>query len=165
MEAYIPQIIATGIATLALLLSRFITHKLIMQYGNLLQKSEIRRIHMKRVIFILLNITFVLIVAIIWGVQPHNLLLGLSSIFAVIGVALFAQWSILSNITAGIIMFFTPPFRIGTRIHIIDKDIPITATIESINAFYTHIRTNENELIVLPNNIFLQKIVSVKEEG
>jgi small-conductance mechanosensitive channel len=74
---------------------------------------------------------------------------------------MFAQWSILSNITAGIIMFFSAPYSVGDRIHLIDKDLPIKATIENIQTFYTHIRTDENELIVIPNNLFLQKIVSV----
>ncbi len=164
MEIYIPQIIATAISILLLVLSRYILNKLLGKYGLLIQKSESRMLQMRRVIFILLNITFLFIIAIIWGVDPKNLLIGLSSIFAIIGVALFAQWSILSNITAGIIMFFTAPFRIGDRIRIIDKDIPIEAIIENIHTFYTHIRTDDNELIVLPNNLFLQKIVSVRKE-
>jgi len=165
MEEYIPQIIATGIAIVLLILSKFITKKLILQYSQLMHKTAGNRmLQVQRIIDIILNITFIFIVAIIWGVRPHNLMLGLSSIFAIIGVAFFAQWSILSNITAGIIMFFTAPFRIGDRIHILDKDIPIIATIENIQTFYTHIRTDENELIVIPNNLFLQKIVSVKDD-
>jgi len=164
MEIYIPQIIATVIAILFLSFSRYVIRKLIARYGLVLQKSETRMLQMKRVIFILLNITFAFVLAIIWGVDPKNLLVGLSSIFAIIGVAMFAQWSILSNVTAGIIMFFTAPFRIGDKIKIIDKDIPITATLENIHTFYTHIRTDDDELIVLPNNLFLQKIVSIKKE-
>jgi small-conductance mechanosensitive channel len=62
-------------------------------------------------------------------------------------------------------MFFNAPFRIGDRIRIIDKDIPILATIESIQTFYTHIRTGDDELIVIPNNLFLQKIVSIKKDS
>lgn len=165
MEIYIPQIIATVISILLLVLSRYILNKLLERYGLLIQKSEARMLQMRRVIFILLNITFIFIIAIIWGLDPRNLLIGLSSIFAVIGVAFFAQWSILSNITAGIIMFFTAPYRIGDRISIIDKDLPINATIENIHTFYTHIRTDEDELIVLPNNLFLQKIVAVRKEN
>ncbi|MCD8073198.1 MAG: mechanosensitive ion channel family protein, partial [Alistipes sp.] len=86
------------------------------------------------------------------------------SILALLGVALFALWSILSNITAGIIMFFGAPFRIGDEITIIDKDTPIDAVIENIHGFYTHIRTPDNRLIVIPNNLFLQKIVSIKNQ-
>ncbi|MDH6358505.1 mechanosensitive ion channel domain-containing protein [Parabacteroides sp. PF5-9] len=163
MNVYIPQIVASGIAVVLLPLSRYVSYKLIVKYGQLIQMPQQRILQVKQVVSILLNILFIFTIAIVWGVQPHNILLGLSSVFAVIGVAFFAQWSILSNITAGLILFFTAPFRVGDQIHIIDKDIPIIATIENIQTFYTHIRTIEGELIVIPNNLFLQKIVSVKK--
>jgi small-conductance mechanosensitive channel len=164
IEAYFLQIVASGVVVLLLIIAKYISKKLIKKYTQLLHKPELRAMQMKQIMNILLNILFVFIIAIIWGLDPRNLLLGLSSVFAVIGVAMFAQWSILSNITAGIIMFFSAPYSVGDRIHLIDKDLPIKATIENIQTFYTHIRTDENELIVIPNNLFLQKIVSVIEE-
>ena len=88
-----------------------------------------------------------------------------TSILTVIGVAFFAQWSILSNITAGIIVFFSSPFRIGDTIKILDKDYPIEAKIIDIKSFYTLLKTEEGEQISLPNNLLLQKgIVIVSEE-
>lgn len=163
MKAYLPQIIATAIVIVLLPVLRFIISKLVTKSGLIIQMPLPRILQVKRVMLILLNILFIFTLAIIWGVRPDNLLIGLSSIFAVIGVALFAQWSILSNITAGIIMFFTAPFRVGDKIQIVDKDVPITATIENIHTFYTDIRTDDNELIVIPNNLFLQKIVAIKK--
>ncbi len=160
LEQYLPQIIASAIVIALLPISKYITKKITMQYSLIMRKSELRLSQVKQVIFTILNIIFVFLIAVIWGVQPENLLIALSSIFAVIGVALFAQWSILSNVTAGIIMFFTAPFRIGDTIHIIDKDLPIDATIENIKGFYTYLRTEKGELIVIPNNLFLQKMVS-----
>ncbi|MCD8261777.1 MAG: mechanosensitive ion channel family protein [Bacteroides sp.] len=157
LEVYIPQIIASVIALLLLWASKYLVHKLIIKYGRLFQKSEIRRRQIRQICSILLNILFLFILAIIWGLEPRNLVIGLSSVFAVIWVAFFAQWSILSNVTAGIIMYFSAPFRIGDHIRIIDKDIPIQAIIENIHTFYTHIRTDEGELIVIPNSLFLQK--------
>lgn len=165
IKLYIPQLIASILAILLLVFSKYLTRKLIRKYAEILHKSEQRMLQIKQIISILLNVIFVFLIAVIWGVQPHNLLIGLSSVFAVIGVALFAQWSVLSNITAGILMFFTAPFRVGDRIRLVDKDLPIDAVIENIQAFYTHIRTEENELIVLPNNLFLQKIVLIKTES
>ncbi len=164
IEQYLFQIILSAVVIILLPVSRYITRKIVSKYGRLVQMQDIRIEQVKRILSILLNITFLFMIAIIWGVNPNNLLLSLSSIFAIIGVAMFAQWSMLSNITAGLIMFFTAPFRIGDRIHIIDKDYPIIATIESIQTFYTHIRTDDNELIVMPNNLFLQKIVSIKKD-
>ncbi|MDR2921274.1 MAG: mechanosensitive ion channel family protein [Tannerella sp.] len=163
IKDYLLQTVASVIVLILLPFLKLLARKLISKYGKLVQIQDVRIKQMKQVISILMNFTFIFIIAIIWGVKPNNILLGLSSIFAIIGVAMFAQWSMLSNITAGIIMFFTAPFRIGDRIHIIDKDIPIVATIESIQTFYTHIRTEEKELIVIPNNLFLQKIVSIKK--
>lgn len=143
--------------------SKYIIGKLIRKYGFLTLKSESRTMHIIRVINMLINFSCILLIAIVWGVQPQNMLVAMSSIFAVIGVAMFAQWSLLSNITAGIIIFFTTPFRIGDFIHIMDKDTPISATIENILTFHTYLRTDEGELIIVPNSLFLQKTVSVSK--
>jgi small-conductance mechanosensitive channel len=65
---------------------------------------------------------------------------------------MFAQWSILSNITSGI-LFFSFPFKIDIiRIH--DKDFPIVAEIEDIRAFHVALKTKEGEMIIYPNNFF-----------
>ncbi|MBB4037723.1 small-conductance mechanosensitive channel [Dysgonomonas hofstadii] len=164
MEFFLPQIVATVITVISIPLSKYILRKIIEKYNSVTLKSEVRTTHVVRVINILINITAITILAIIWGVRPHNMLLAMSSVFAVIGVAFFAQWSILSNVTAGMIIYFTTPFRIGDHIHILDKDLPINATIENILTFYTYLRTEEDELIVIPNSLFLQKMVSMGKE-
>lgn len=163
MYQYIPQIIASAVVILSVPVSKYITRKLIRKSGILRLRNENRIAHIIRVIYILINFTSVIALTIIWGVQPQHMLVAMSSIFAVIGVAMFAQWSMLSNITAGIIIFFTTPFRIGDEIKILDKDTPIVATIEDILTFHTHLRTSEGELVIVPNSLFLQKIVSVGE--
>ncbi len=96
-----------------------------------------------------------------WGVDPKDVAWLFSSTFAVIGVALFAIWSVLSNITSGVIMFFSFPFKIGDKIEIHDKDFPIIAIIEDIRAFQIHLRNEKNELITYPNNLILQKSVKL----
>ena len=74
---------------------------------------------------------------------------------------MFAQWSILSNITSGIILFFFFPFKIGDVIKIHDKDFPIQAEIEDINAFHVNLKTIDGERITYPNNLLLQKGISI----
>ncbi len=167
VKEYLPQIIASVFIILLTPLSKYISRKIITKYGQLTLKAEARIFQIIQVINILINFVCVVALAIIWGVQPQNMLVAVSSIFAVIGVALFAQWSILSNITAGIIIFFSMPFRIGDKIHILDKDTPIEAIIENVLTFHTYLRTMDGEQIIIPNSLFLQKIVSVgkpKEE-
>lgn len=72
-----------------------------------------------------------------------------------------AQWSILSNITSGIILFFSYPFKIGDTIQIHDKDFPIIAEIDDIGAFYISMITKEGELVIYPNSLVLQKGISI----
>lgn len=96
-----------------------------------------------------------------WGVDPKDVAWLFSSTFAVIGVALFAIWSVLSNITSGVIMYFSFPFKIGDKIEIHDKDFPIVAIIEDIRAFQIHLRNDKDELITYPNNLILQKSVKL----
>ncbi len=85
----------------------------------------------------------------------------MSSVFAVIGIGFFAQWSILTNITSGVIMFFTFPYKIGDYIKIHDKDFPYEGFIEDIKAFHMIIRTGKNEIITYPNSLLMQKGVSI----
>ena len=146
-----------------LLVIQFVLKKAANKVGK---KSEIN-ITRTRLMFKYINILILLIAAFLlafaWGVGLTDLSLIFSSVFAVIGVALFAIWSILSNITSGIIMFFSFPYKIGDTIKIHDKDLPIEAEIEDIKAFHLHLRTSDGELITYPNNLILQKAVSLIE--
>jgi small-conductance mechanosensitive channel len=106
------------------------------------------------ILFVLITILFS-----VWGVDKKNIFIALSSVFAVIGVALFAQWSILSNITAGLVIYFSLKLKIGDRIKI--QDLTETVTITDIKTFYILLKTDNGEKIIYPNNIILQKAISV----
>ncbi len=54
----------------------------------------------------LLNILFVIFIILMWGVDTTQLFGFVGAAITFIGVAFFAQWSVLSNFTAGVIMFF-----------------------------------------------------------
>jgi small-conductance mechanosensitive channel len=105
-----------------------------------------------------------LIETFIFGAQLKDLALLFSSVFAVIGIALFAIWSILSNITSGVIMFFSFPYKVGDKIQIHDKDFPIEAIIEDIRAFQLHLRLDNGNLVTYPNNLMLQKAVTLVQK-
>ena len=111
-----------------------------------------------KIISILIYITVLVVIAFIWGVDEKQLLIYISSFLTILGIAFFAQWSILSNITAGIILFVNYPVKIGDSITIIEKDSVnnITGDIKDIGAFFITLRTAENDLITLPNSIILQ---------
>jgi small-conductance mechanosensitive channel len=101
----------------------------------------------------------IVVVCLLLGLGYSEVSVFLSSIFAVVGVGLFAQWSILSNITASMIIFFGFPYRIGDRIKIADKDDDMCGVIEEISMFHVILRRDDGNLITYPNSMLLQKAV------
>lgn len=161
--AHLPQIIATAITIIVTLVVRSVLFKLLRKYmvGNHV-RSRIEPV-LRGISIVLKSLAFLVIIT-IWGVDKQNILVTLSSVFAIIGVALFAQWSVLSNVTAGLIIFFNSPLSIGDKIRILDKDFPMEAVIVNIKTFYTHLRTDDGALHVYPNTLLLQKGISIVED-
>ncbi len=111
-------------------------------------------------------VLLIILAFLVMGIEYSQVSLFLSSVFAVIGVALFAQWSILSNITASLIIFFAFPYRVGDRVKVVDKDDDISGVIEEISLFHVLIKKGD-DLITYPNSMILQKAVikvSAKDE-
>ena len=101
----------------------------------------------------------IVITCLLLGLGYSEVSVFLSSIFAVVGIGLFAQWSILSNITASMIIFFGFPYRIGDRIKIADRDEDMCGIIEEISMFHVILRRDDGNLITYPNSMLLQKAV------
>ena len=163
------ELIWTTIGLTSLLIFKFITAAAVKKIGKLRQFNSARsRLVNKYVSFGLIALAIALGI-LIWGVNLKEIGLIFSSLFAVLGVALFAIWSILSNVTAGIILFLNFPFKIGDRIKILDKEIEYAGNylIEDIRAYHIHLRMDNGELMTYPNNLMLQKavvLVTVSED-
>src|SRR5690606_36495065 len=106
------QLIETFIVLGVYVLIRVISNKTI---GRTVRKSLMQKTRGKvmkkglNAIILLVAFTFLFF---IWGVNQSELIVFIGSFLAVLGVAFFAQWSILSNITAGIIIFFSHPVKL-----------------------------------------------------
>lgn len=105
-------------------------------------------------------VMFIGLSAVVLDIGFGDISLFLSSIFAVLGVALFAQWSILSNLTASVLIFFFFPYRIGDKIQVLEKDADIRGKIIDITMFHVLIRHEDGDEISYPNNMILQKGVA-----
>jgi small-conductance mechanosensitive channel len=162
---YSKQIITTGIVTVVLTVIRYFSVKLIKKYSIKSEVLEYRKNLVIKYISVFFTTLFFIGLIIIWGVNTDDLFLTISSVLTVIGVALFAQWSILSNITSGFIVLFSFPFKIGDTIKVHDKDFPIEGEIISIHTFYTLVKTLDGELVTYPNSLFLQKGISTPKKS
>ncbi|WP_417360647.1 mechanosensitive ion channel domain-containing protein [Galbibacter sp.] len=154
------QLLYTLITVAIIILVRYIIYKTVKRVGKLGEIDPNRTRLIYKYFNFFITAIGIFIISIYWGVNIDDLGWFISSAFAVIGVAFFAVWSILSNVTAGIILFFSFPFKIGDRIRIQDKDFPTEGFIEDIRAFHIHIRSDDGELLTYPNNLLLQKGVA-----
>ncbi|WP_448827003.1 mechanosensitive ion channel domain-containing protein, partial [Capnocytophaga bilenii] len=128
-QKYLYQMIATIVALVIFMILRYLVNTIIDNIGKTSEFAESRTQLVKKYIDYFIYMLALLVIISIWGIKPEQIFLFISSVLTVIGVAFFAQWSILSNITAGIILFFSSPFKIGNVIKIMDKDYPIEAKI------------------------------------
>lgn len=144
------------LAFVAYFLCVHFTSASIQRIGQKNQVSLYRIKYITKTANIAIAVLFVFIIVNISGIEYSQISIFLSSVFAVIGIALFAQWSILSNITASLIIFFSFPYRVGDKIRIIDGDDDIYGVIQEIALFHVLIK-REKELITYPNSLILQK--------
>ena len=161
IEKYQLQLLETAIIIAFLLLINFIFRKWSTRSTNKLHLAAERH----KITIRIINAATILIGAItlagIWGLNQEELFVFFTSTLTVLGIAFFAQWSILSNITSGILLFFNHPLHIGDTIKIIDKDLPVEGVLKDITVFFMHVETIDGEYITIPNSVVTQKIISI----
>jgi small-conductance mechanosensitive channel len=158
---YKEEIIYTCILLFVLIIIRTIIVITVKRIGKRSGTTEARAGLIGRYATVTLVLIALLIEAFILGAEAREVSVIFSSVFAVIGIGLFAIWSILSNITSGVIMFFSFPYKVGDKIKIHDKDYPVEAIIEDIRAFQLILREDNGDLVTYPNNLILQKAVTL----
>jgi small-conductance mechanosensitive channel len=161
MENHKIQILETLAIILFYIVSYFITKTII---NNALKNTQLQRARRKIIIkavnlFIL--ITVLILLAGVWGLQQNEIAVFASTILTVLGIAFVAQWSLLSNITASILLFFNHPLKLGDTISVLDKEYPVEGEIAELTYFYVHLKTKNGDLITIPNSIFIMKTVSI----
>lgn len=137
-------------------LLRNITHR----FGERNGMRPNRIAYVNKTIQITLGLISLGLISLILGVNYGELSIFVSSAFAILGVALFAQWSILSNITASVLIFFGFPYHLGDRVRVIEAgDERIEGEILDISLFCITIRDDDGNVATYPNNLLLQRPV------
>jgi small-conductance mechanosensitive channel len=126
--------------------------------GGFRSEQVTKAYHMVRLVTATLTIAVILL---FWGIDFSGLLIFSTSIVTLLGVALFASWSILSNITSFFIMLFHASFRRGNYLRIIDGDNYIEGYIAELGLMNTKLTTSNNEHVIYPNNLLLARPIFV----
>lgn len=149
--------IFTAVLIVATVVAIIVVKSIIKKFSKLKAIDANRRKVVLNLCYMLIYLLAGIVGAIIWGVDLRQFTVFISSVLAVVGIGFFAQWSILSNLTASVILFFSHPVRIGDRIRILDKDFEWIGRVTDITGFYVFITTDRGEYITLPNSLVMQK--------
>ncbi len=164
-ESYKTELIQSAVTFIILIVTHLLISYFVRQFSERKNKVKKRANLIMKYVDAFLILIALLVAVLIWGIEVKEIGVFASSIFALIGIGFFAQWSVLSNLTSGVIVFFTYPYKIGDRIKIHDKDFPIIAIIEDIKAFHLSLRTDDGGLHTYPNSLVLQKGITLVEAG
>ncbi len=155
------QIIEVILTVVVYVATHLLIHKSIDSIIAQNTSAKTRAKIIKKALLVIVFFIFVIVISSIFGVDQSELFVFIGSVLTVIGIALFAQWSILSNITAGVIIFFSHNAKLDDTIIILDKDYEVEGRISDIGLFFILIKTHDTQ-ITIPNNVFLQKMVKSK---
>lgn len=117
-----------------------------------------RAVFVAKVLRVVLLVTLVLLLIGIWGFSMETIWIFMSGLLGLIAIGFVAVWSLLSNIVAGVLLFFTNPFRIGETVTFVGEEM--TGEVEDITLMYVTLRSGEDVLRV-PNNLFFQKSLRI----
>jgi len=157
------QVIETLVLLGIYVIAFFVTKSFI---NNTLKKTELQRARRKMIIktiHLFTSLGILILLAGVWGLNQNEIAVFASTVLTALGIAFFAQWSLLSNITSSIILFFNHPLKLGDTIKILDKEYPFEGEITELTYFFIHLKTTNGEIITVPNSIILQKSVALIE--
>lgn len=138
-------------------ISRGIILRLITRHARNQNLDESRMLYVKKITGLINLVVFIALFGFTWQISLSGLSFYFASIFTVVGVALFANWSILSNLTASVLLFFFFPHKIGATIRIQDGEESVEGLILDLTMFYIEIKTANGEIVSYPNNLAIQK--------
>jgi small-conductance mechanosensitive channel len=132
--------------------------------NNTLKHTPLQRDRRKIIIkglHLFTTIVLAILLSGIWGFKQNEIAAFASTILTALGIAFFAQWSLLSNITSSLILFFNHPLKLGDTIKVLDKDCPFEGEITELTYFFVHLKTTSGEIITIPNAQILQKSIAI----
>ena len=165
MEPYKIQIIETIVVIAGYVITHYITK---IYVNNSLKQTHLQRGRRKMIIkavHLFSFLTATVLLSAIWGLKQNEIAVFVGTILTALGIAFFAQWSLLSNVTSSLLLFFNHPVKIGDTIKILDKDYPFEGEVTDLTYFFVHLITDNGEILTIPNSLLLQKSVSVVEKN
>ena len=162
LEIYKLQIFETALVLIFLILVKVIARNSINRILSKFDFGVERKRISHKIVNLFISLFGLIFLAGIWNIDRSQLMVFITSTITLVGVGFIAQWSILSNVTSSLILFFNHPMKLGQEISILDKEYDIHGTLIDISFFFMYIKTQVGEIITIPNSVVLSKVIKVK---
>jgi len=157
-DGIIVQKIIYSVVTLVVIISVSQVLKMIAKKTQTAQKlHRSRYFAIKKLISFISFILFFISLVIIWGLNLNEMWGAVTGVIAMVAIAFFAVWSLIGNMLAGVIIFFTSPFKINDHIEVMPDNI--SGKVLAINTFYTLLTDTDDNYISIPNSMLFQRYI------
>ncbi|MGZ5803784.1 MAG: mechanosensitive ion channel domain-containing protein [Xanthobacteraceae bacterium] len=95
----------------------------------------------------------------VWGVGLTGLWTLVVGSVTVIGVGFLATWAMVSNVTANFFIAIWRPFFLGDTVEVLPENLK--GRVVEINLMFTVLREEGGAAVMVPNNLFFQKMFRV----
>lgn len=108
--------------------------------------------------------TFIILMGFLEAVNVPlgNVWTAISTLLALVAIGFFAVWSILSHMTAAVVLFLQRPFRIGDYLQFADE--AYSGKVVRTGLFFTQLEDADGGRSQIPNNLLFQRRFRVTEE-
>jgi len=114
-----------------------------------------------RIVSAILWVCTALIILSLWGLSVSGLWTFLVSAITLIGVGFLATWAIVSNVTANFFLSVWRPFHLGQTVSLLPEDLK--GRVVDRTMMFTELREEGGASLMIPNNLFFQKMFRVGE--
>ncbi len=105
-----------------------------------------------------------IITALLMSLQRVGVLVNawgmLSAVLAMVAIGFFAMWSVLSNLMCTLYLLVSRPFRVGDTVEVFPE--ALKGRVIDLSFTFTTLQQADGNLIRLPNNQFLQKVIRIQ---
>lgn len=164
LDNHFTEVTGTAVALAVYLVIRILIRKYVSKRALLQSFNDLRSLQIRRIMSRVSTLLFLLVVAVIWNLTLQGISVYMASIVTVVGVGLFANWSMVSNVTASIILYFYFPFKLGSKVEIMDGDKSVTGVVVDISLFSIKLKADNGVEVYYPNNLAIQRSIKHLEE-
>ena len=156
------KLILSAVALLLYFVGHNLSRSIIRRLAIVKEIGEQRSLAVRKGVRLILVLFLIVILGFIWGYDIQALLAASAGFFTLVGVAFFAVWSILSNITSSIIIFFRFPLRVGDTL-VLPEAEGVSGTVTDITLFHILLEDEEGHIVAIPNNVVVQRILRINK--